>query len=176
MVEVWSLWVTGHALWSRSSILDDPGWLKMQHACNEIRRGERKSWGQARPEPLGWDDKRQQWRHFMVTISTCPSVAATGSTQLCRIEQCAALSWRDKGEGGREKRIVLTNKGDAALWYILMKGTSSQVFRSWGCPCSGDEVESKDLLYFLLSTCFYSHFLSHRNERPCPFFLPRRDH
>lgn len=75
----------------------------MQHASKEIRRGERKSRGQARPEPLGRDDKRQRWRHFMVTISTCPSVAATGSTQPCRTEQCAALSWRDKGERERER-------------------------------------------------------------------------
>lgn len=58
--------------------------------------------GQARPEPPGRDDKRQRWRHFMVTISTCPSVAAGGSTQPGGGRQSAALSWRDKE--GRDAR------------------------------------------------------------------------
>lgn len=58
--------------------------------------------GQARPEPPGRDDKRQQWRHFTVTISTCPSVAASGSTQPGGGRQRTALSWRDKeGRGTR---------------------------------------------------------------------------
>lgn len=33
-------WLTGHGLWSHGSILDDPGWLKMQYAGKGIGRGE----------------------------------------------------------------------------------------------------------------------------------------
>lgn len=67
--------------------------------------------GQARPEPPGRDDKRQPWRHFTDTISTCPSAAASGSTQPGGGRQCAARSQRDK----EETHGVLANPGRAVL-------------------------------------------------------------
>lgn len=60
--------------------------------------------GQARPEPPGRDDKRQQWRHFTATISTCPSAAASGSTQPRGGRRRAALRCRDKE--GRDARCA----------------------------------------------------------------------
>lgn len=99
-----SSWLAGHGFWSRGSILDDPGWLKMQLTMKGIERGEERGGddrGQARPEPPGWEDKRQRWRHFMVTISTCPSVAATGTTQPRRGWQGTANLSGDKTERHR---------------------------------------------------------------------------
>lgn len=75
-----------------------------------IERGEERGGddrGQARPEPPGWEDKRQRWRHFMVTISTCPSVAATGTTQPCTGWQGAANLSGDKT---KRQRIMYTHK------------------------------------------------------------------
>lgn len=60
----------------------------------------------------------------MVSISTCPSAAATGSTQPCRGWQGTAHLWRDKEERDTYYSI-LTNK---KMLYDLAVTSQTLVF------------------------------------------------
>lgn len=101
--------------------------------------------GQARPEPPGRDDKRQQWRHFKDTISTCPSAAASGSTQPRGGRQRAALCWRDK-----EGRDTLCSQILDIQYYDVNKSGLGQSLTASGFAA---EVETRITMFARTLIC-----------------------